>query len=63
LRLDTPTLFAHTIAITLLRISTRYKSEKEEDGKDDIEDIDPGDKLVNYFNNGNNYNHDNLVQT
>ena len=29
-----------------------------EDGKDDVKDIDPGDKLVNYFNNGNNYNDD-----
>jgi hypothetical protein len=27
------------------------KSDNEEDGKDDVEDIDPGDKLVNYFNN------------
>jgi hypothetical protein len=25
---------------------------------DDVEDIDPGDKLVNYFNNGNNYYND-----
>jgi hypothetical protein len=30
------------------------KSDNKEDGKDDVEDIDPGDKLVNYFNNGNN---------
>jgi hypothetical protein len=29
------------------------KSDNEEDGKDDVEDIDPGDKLVNYFNNEN----------
>jgi hypothetical protein len=28
------------------------ESDNEEDGKDDVEDIDPGDKLVNYFNNG-----------
>jgi hypothetical protein len=34
------------------------KSDNKEDGKDDVEDIDPGDKLVNYFNNGNNYNDD-----
>jgi hypothetical protein len=26
------------------------ESDNEEDGKDDVEDIDPGDKLVNYFN-------------
>jgi hypothetical protein len=32
------------------------KSDNKEDGKDDVEDIHPGDKLVNYFNNGNNYN-------
>ncbi len=30
------------------------KSDNQEDGNDDVEDIDPGDKLVNYFNNGNN---------
>jgi hypothetical protein len=30
------------------------KSDNEEDGDDDVEDIDPGDKLVNFFNNGNN---------
>jgi hypothetical protein len=34
------------------------KSDNKEDGKDDVEDIDPGDKLVNYFNNGNNYDND-----
>jgi hypothetical protein len=34
------------------------ESDKEEDGKDDVEDIDQGDKLVNYFNNGNNYDGD-----
>jgi hypothetical protein len=34
------------------------KSDNEEDGKDNVEDIDPGDKLVNYFNNGNNYGND-----
>ena len=31
------------------------KSDNKDDGDDDVEDIDPGDKLVNYFNNGNNY--------
>jgi hypothetical protein len=31
------------------------ESDNEEDGHDDVEDIDPGDKLVNYFNNENNY--------
>ncbi len=25
------------------------KSDNKEDGKDDVEDIHPGDKLVNYF--------------
>jgi hypothetical protein len=30
------------------------KSDNKEDGNDDVEDIDPGDKLANYFNNGNN---------
>jgi hypothetical protein len=41
-------------------ISDQYmnKSDNEEDGKDDVEDIDPGDKLVSYFNNGNNYGND-----
>jgi hypothetical protein len=34
------------------------KSDNKEDGKDDVEEIDPGDKLVNYVNNGNNYNDD-----
>jgi hypothetical protein len=34
------------------------KSDNKEDGKDDLKDIDPGDKLVNYFNNGNNYDDD-----
>jgi hypothetical protein len=34
------------------------KSDNEEDGEDDVKHIDPGDKLVNYFNNGNNYNDD-----
>jgi hypothetical protein len=31
------------------------ESDSKEDGEDDVEDIHPGDKLVNYFNNGNNY--------
>jgi hypothetical protein len=34
------------------------ESDNKEDGKDDVEDIDPGDKLVDYFNNGNNYDND-----
>jgi hypothetical protein len=28
------------------------KPDNEEDSKDDVEDIHPSDKLVNYFNNG-----------
>ncbi len=38
------------------------KSDNNEDGKNDVEDIDPGDKLVNYFNNGNNYDDDDTVR-
>jgi hypothetical protein len=34
------------------------ESDNKEDNKDDVVDIHPGDKLVNYFNNGNNYNDD-----
>ncbi len=34
------------------------KSDNQENGKDDVEDIHPGDKLVSYFNNGNNYGDD-----
>jgi hypothetical protein len=34
------------------------ESDNQEDGKDDVEDIDPGDKLVNYFNNENNNDND-----
>jgi hypothetical protein len=34
------------------------ESDNEDNSNDDVEDIDPGDKLVNYFNNGNNYNDD-----
>ncbi len=32
--------------------------DNKEDGNDDVEDIDPGDKLVNYLDNGNNYYND-----
>jgi hypothetical protein len=44
----------------ITNMDDRYtkESDYEEDGKDDEDDIDPGDKLVNYFNNGNNYNDD-----
>jgi hypothetical protein len=35
------------------------ESDNKEDVKDDVEDIHPGDKLVNYFNNGNNDDDDN----
>jgi hypothetical protein len=34
------------------------ESDNKDESNDDVEDIDPGDKLVNYFNNGNNYNDD-----
>ncbi len=34
------------------------ESANEDNSNDDVEDIDPGDKLVNYFNNGSNYNDD-----
>ncbi len=34
------------------------ESDNEDDCDDDVEDFDPGDKLVNYFNNGNDYNDD-----
>jgi hypothetical protein len=34
------------------------KSENEEDVKYDVKDIHPGDKLVNYFDNGLNYSGD-----
>jgi hypothetical protein len=37
---------------------TRNESDIKEDGKDDVGDIDPCDKLVNHFNNGNNYGDD-----
>jgi hypothetical protein len=30
----------------------RNESDNKEADKDDVEDILPGDKLVNYFNNG-----------
>jgi hypothetical protein len=32
------------------------KLDNKEDGEDDVEENGPGDKLVNYFNNGDNYN-------
>ncbi len=32
-----------------------HKSDNKDDGNDNVEDIDPGDRLVNYFNNGINY--------
>jgi hypothetical protein len=34
------------------------ESNNEEDGNDDVEDIDPGNKLVNYFTNENSYYND-----
>jgi hypothetical protein len=34
------------------------ESDNKDNSNDDVEDIDPGYKLVNYFNNGNNYNDD-----
>jgi hypothetical protein len=34
------------------------KSDNKDDSNNDVEDIDPGDKLVNYFNYGKNYNDD-----
>ncbi len=34
------------------------KSDNEEDSVDDLEDIHPGVKLVNYFNSGNYYDDD-----
>ncbi len=34
------------------------KSDNKEDGKDDVEEINPGDKLVKCFNNGTNYDND-----
>jgi hypothetical protein len=44
----------------MTNMDDQYKNESdnEEDGEDYVEDIHPGDKLVNYFNNGNNYNND-----
>jgi hypothetical protein len=44
--------------MTNMNVQYMNKSDNEEDGGDDVEDIDPGDKLVNNFNNGNNYNDD-----
>jgi hypothetical protein len=42
----------------MINMNDQYmnESDNEDDGNDDVEDIDPGDKLVNYINNGNNYN-------
>ncbi len=34
------------------------ESDNKEDGDDDVEDVDPGDKLANYFKKGNNYYND-----
>ncbi len=34
------------------------ESDKKDNSNDDVEDINPGDKIVDYFNNGNNYNDD-----
>jgi hypothetical protein len=34
------------------------ESDNKDNSNDDVEDIDPGDKLVDYFNNGNNYIND-----
>ncbi len=36
----------------------KNKSDNEEDVKNDVEDIHQGDKLVNYFNFGLNYDND-----
>ncbi len=33
------------------------KSDNKNNSDDDVEDIHPSDKLVNYFHNGNNYNY------
>jgi hypothetical protein len=44
--------------ITNMNDQYTNKSDNKEDGNDDVEDIDPGDKLVDYFNNGNNYHDD-----
>ncbi len=35
------------------------QSDNEEDDEDDVEYIHPGDELVNYLNNGLNYDDDN----
>ncbi len=34
------------------------ETDNKDDEENDVEDIHPGDKLVNYFNNGFNYNND-----
>ena len=36
------------------------ESDNKDNSNDDVEDIDPGDKLVDYFNNGNNCNNDDV---
>jgi hypothetical protein len=43
----------------MTNMNDQYMNESDnEEDDDDVEDIDPGDKLVNYFNNGNNYYYD-----
>jgi hypothetical protein len=44
----------------MTNMNDQYTNESDNKGNsyDDVEDIDPGDKLVNYFNNRNNYNDD-----
>jgi hypothetical protein len=44
--------------ITNMNDQYTNESDNKKDGKDDVEDIDQGYKLVNYFNNGNNCNDD-----
>jgi hypothetical protein len=44
--------------ITNMKDQYKNESDNEDDSNDDVEDIDPGDKLVDYFNNGNNCNDD-----
>ncbi len=44
----------------MINMNDQYtnESDSKDDSDDDVEEIDPGDKLGNYFNNGNNYNDD-----
>jgi hypothetical protein len=35
--------------MTNMNDQSTNKSDNKEDGKDDVEDIHPGDNLVNYF--------------